>query len=172
MNKVYFLKCEEFVKVGRSENPISRKRSIQILLPFDLDFIDCFEMPTKDSAVFVEGYIQRKLKSQGLHKIGEWFFLEKDGISTMDEANKILKGLQQECVYSEKIAEQIFTFRRKSKGPALTRIKSGIAKNANFLTDMLNCSWVVPKYSFVEVSALNKLISDNSETWNASGKGE
>ena len=158
MNEIYFIKCNEFVKVGRSSNSRTRKNIIGLALPYAIELIDCIEMPTRDAAVFVEAHIQKTLKDFCLHKNGEWFFLEKNCVKTMDVAARIFKHINENCIYSERHANLVFNLRKKYKGSQLGYIKGNFPEDSPFLYDMINCGWRKPKQNFVESKGLNLII--------------
>lgn len=66
---VYFIKCGEFVKIGRSEDPSGRLRQLRIGNPLDLTLLH-----TVPGDVFTEAEFHGKFSKY--HHRFEWFRLE------------------------------------------------------------------------------------------------
>lgn len=64
--KIYFIRCGEFVKIGKAKNPFHRKHNLQIGSPFLLELLGWFEAEASE-----EQRLHQKLL--GHHVRGEWF---------------------------------------------------------------------------------------------------
>lgn len=70
---VYFIRCEDFIKIGKSTNVTNRHRALQAAGPFDLHLVAF--VPCRSNEIdALEGRMHRRFRR--LHHRGEWFRLE------------------------------------------------------------------------------------------------
>jgi hypothetical protein len=77
---VYFLRCEDYVKIGRTTNLYLRFRHISELLPFDVQLLAIFPGGAKQESFYHRLFRHHRVK-------GEWFELN-------DEIWQELKSIQ------------------------------------------------------------------------------
>lgn len=66
--KVYFIKCNEYVKVGCSNNISKRLKVLQVYIPYEIKLL---KVDTENS----EEFWHEKLKT--CHHKGEWYYYDK-----------------------------------------------------------------------------------------------
>lgn len=77
VDRCYFILCDGYIKVGRSNNPKARAQNIQTGNPHSvklLGHIENYKPYCKD----VERDVQATLKKHGYHFRGEWFKAESE----------------------------------------------------------------------------------------------
>lgn len=86
---VYFIKCENFIKIGKSINPFKRLNALQASNPLDLDLIYYFfsdEIKEPDMQTFFYGH--------GKHHRREWFFYDDFTEKTIKILKKYEKAIK------------------------------------------------------------------------------
>jgi Meiotically up-regulated gene 113 len=73
---VYFIRCNEFVKIGRGNDPESRMRTLQIGSPYELEFMGAFEATPAE-----EGRLHTILEQYRYR--GEWFYLIRERLEEL-----------------------------------------------------------------------------------------
>lgn len=85
----YFIKCGEFVKIGRTTRPVEdRVSSFQVGCPYDFETIAI--VPSRHPIEKLLHSIFKEYKHRG-----EWFKLERDLLSFTDKLPAILKVLRR-----------------------------------------------------------------------------
>ena len=77
LGKCYFILCDGYIKVGRSNNPKERARNIQTGNPHDVKLLGYIENE-KSYCKNVELDVQTTLTKHGYHIRGEWFKAESE----------------------------------------------------------------------------------------------
>lgn len=90
---VYFIKCQQFVKVGIAYNPQTRLIQMQTGCPFKLEMLHCY--PCEDALV-----AERMLhKKYGQHwERGEWFAMPESEIELLQRMELERVPIRQEVV--------------------------------------------------------------------------
>lgn len=83
---VYFISDGEYLKIGISNNPESRLRTLQTSNARPLEIIHVIPTHSKESALSLEGQLHDRLAEHRLS--GEWFNM--DGYEAIQEANKMM----------------------------------------------------------------------------------
>jgi Meiotically up-regulated gene 113 len=81
---IYFIKCGEFVKIGRSSNPQIRLTDMQIETPYDLELVGLLDGNGSEEKRLHSAFSQ-------FRKRGEWFHLTK----------QITKFIKEHCTAPE-----------------------------------------------------------------------
>jgi len=81
-DRVYFMKCEHFVKIGTSAEPELRRRGMRCGNPFKIEIIAVIHGGTAK-----EKEIHAAFKHN--HHFGEWFFLKDDLIDYISKLENI-----------------------------------------------------------------------------------
>lgn len=108
---VYFIKCQDFIKIGRAEKPLSRLIDLQLANPLPLSMVATIEAPT-----YAAKLIERMLHEQHApHCVrGEWFSLTLDqvefsrqqGAEVLPRVTAIRAALMEDAGHATKYKQQ------------------------------------------------------------------
>jgi hypothetical protein len=81
---IYFLKCQEYVKIGISKNPIERVEQVSLLLPFEITLLHVVR--SKDIYT-TEKEFHNYFSNKRVN--GEWFKLSDEDVNVIREIKEV-----------------------------------------------------------------------------------
>lgn len=93
---LYIVKCQQFYKIGSTRDINSRMQQLATGNPFDITIEKLYSF--KNSEI-VERSLHQKFEKQR-HR-GEWFILDEDSFSDIDNICHLLGGLDEKIIDSE-----------------------------------------------------------------------
>ena len=114
-NYVYFFKCENFVKIGRSKNPFKRIENLKTANPFETTILFHFY-----SEVIKEDTLHLFFYDFGKYHRNEWFFFDNFTERVIEILEIYIKSIQQiinfkNGKYSSRINHYIYNFKKYKK---------------------------------------------------------
>ena len=91
---VYGIRCERFVKIGASENPIARLDQMRTGNPYPLELVWLVRLPTRSAAFELESMLHRRFEKH--LRRGEWF--NQIVVDVLD-SNGFTEGLGYDTCY-------------------------------------------------------------------------
>lgn len=86
---VYFAKCANFVKIGRSKNVEKRLKTIQNGCPHKLELLRIFYTPSDTADAAFETWLHNRFRN--CHSRGEWFHASPELLKYADKYDPELK---------------------------------------------------------------------------------
>jgi len=78
---IYIIKCNEYVKIGKSDYVEERLKLLQTGNPYRLELLFKFKCDNSDLAMSTEAHLHRHFSKK--HHAGEWFKLTKSDINSI-----------------------------------------------------------------------------------------